>query len=94
MRAGTTRLSLYARAATRQTLDTEIDAPSTSAPGFELGFKVTDCDGAFAELVQAGAPGVVAPTTRRWGQRTAYVRDPDGKPHRAGAGPRTLKLAT
>ena len=35
-------------------------------------------DAAFAELVGAGAPAVVAPTTRSWGQRTAYVRDPDG----------------
>ena len=78
MRAGTTRLSLYTRAAMSETLGVEIDAPSTSAPAFELGFKVTDCDAAFAELVRAGAPVVAAPTTRPWGQRTAYVRDPDG----------------
>src|SRR5262245_9430088 len=78
MRAGTTRLSLYTRAAMSETLGMEIEAPSTSAPAFELGFKVTDCDAAFAELVQAGAPVVAVPTTRPWGQRTAYVRDPDG----------------
>jgi uncharacterized glyoxalase superfamily protein PhnB len=39
---------------------------------------VPDCDAAFAALVAAGAPAVMPPTTRSWGQRTAYVRDPDG----------------
>ena len=48
------------------------------APGFELGFKVASCDDAFAALVGRGAEAVVAPTTREWGQRTAYLRDPDG----------------
>ena len=78
MKAGTTRLSLYTRDAMAETLGTAIDGPSPAAPTFELGFKVSDCDAAFAELVAAGAAGVVPPTTRPWGQRTAYVRDPDG----------------
>ena len=78
MKAGTTRLSLYTRDAMAKTLGLALDAPSPAAPAFELGFKVSDCDAAFAELVAAGAPAVVAPTTRAWGQRTAYVRDPDG----------------
>ena len=76
--AGTTRLSLYTREAMQQTLGAALDAPSPSAPAFELGFKVPDCDAAFAELVAAGAPAVTRPITRPWGQRTAYVRDPDG----------------
>jgi catechol 2,3-dioxygenase-like lactoylglutathione lyase family enzyme len=78
MKAGTTRLSLYTRDAMAETLGIAIVAPSPAAPAFELGFKVSDCDAAFAELVAVGAPAVVAPTTRPWGQRTAYVRDPDG----------------
>ena len=78
MKAGTTRLSLYTRDAMAETLGIVIDPPSPDAPAFELGFKVSDCDAAFAELVAAGAPAVVPPTTRPWGQRTAYVRDPDG----------------
>jgi lactoylglutathione lyase len=78
MRAGTTRLSLYARDAMAETLGVGIEAPSPAAPAFELGFKVSDCDAAFEELVAAGAAPVVPPTTRPWGQRTAYVRDPDG----------------
>jgi catechol 2,3-dioxygenase-like lactoylglutathione lyase family enzyme len=78
IQAGSTRLSLYTREAMRETLGTALDAPSPSAPAFELGFKVPDCDAAFAELVAAGALPVTRPTTRFWGQRTAYVRDPDG----------------
>jgi catechol 2,3-dioxygenase-like lactoylglutathione lyase family enzyme len=78
MSAGTTRLSLYTRDAMAETLGIAIDTPSPAAPAFEIGFKVSDCDAAFAELVAAGAPAVVPLTTHPWGQRTAYVRDPDG----------------
>jgi catechol 2,3-dioxygenase-like lactoylglutathione lyase family enzyme len=59
-------------------LGISLAAPASSAPGFEIGFKVADIDAAFNELVQRGALPVVAPTDRFWGQRTAYVRDPDG----------------
>ena len=48
------------------------------ATGFEIGFKVPDVDAAFAELVAQGASPVTSPTTRPWGQRTAYIRDLDG----------------
>jgi lactoylglutathione lyase len=78
IRAGTTRLSLYTREAMEETLGVALEAPSPTAPAFELGFKVPDCDAAFAELVAAGAPAAGPPTTRPWGQRTAYLRDPDG----------------
>ncbi|HEY8516084.1 MAG TPA: VOC family protein [Candidatus Binatia bacterium] len=78
LRAGTTRLSLYAREAMAETLGTPLEPPSRTAPAFELGFKVEDCDAAFAELAAAGVEAVTPPTTRPWGQRTAYVRDPDG----------------
>jgi lactoylglutathione lyase len=78
LKAGTTRLSLYARDAMAETLGMRLDVPSPSAPAFELGFKVEDCDAAFAELIAAGAIAVTQPTTRPWGQRTAYARDPDG----------------
>ena len=75
---GATRISLYERAAMAETLGRPLVAPSPDAPGFELGFLVDDCDSAFEELVAAGAEGAVPPTDRAWGQRTAYVRDPDG----------------
>jgi catechol 2,3-dioxygenase-like lactoylglutathione lyase family enzyme len=45
---------------------------------FEIGFKVDDVDAAFEAMVRRGAVAAVDPATRPWGQRTAYVRDPDG----------------
>jgi lactoylglutathione lyase len=75
---GATRLALYTRTAMAKTLGMSLDAPAANAPGFEIGFKVADVNSAFRELVARGAPAVVPPTDRFWGQRTAYVRDPDG----------------
>ena len=75
---GVTRVALYERRAMAATLGRELEPPSPDAPGFELGFKVDDCDAAFDDLVSGGAAPAVPPTDRVWGQRTAYVRDPDG----------------
>lgn len=71
---GRTRLALYERTAMAATLGVSVD----DAPAFEVGFKVDDVDAAYAELVTGGATPAVSPTDREWGQRTAYVRDPDG----------------
>ena len=75
---GTTRLALYTRSAMAKTLGMALDPPVSNAPGFELGFKVSDVDAAFTELIARGARPVMPPTDRFWGQRTAYLRDPDG----------------
>ena len=75
---GGTRLALYTRSAMAKTLAMSLEAPAANAPGFEIGFKVDDVDTAVSELVARGASPAVAPTDRFWGQRTAYVRDPDG----------------
>lgn len=75
---GATRLGLYSRAAMAKTLGLPLEAPAWHAPAFELGFKVDDVDASFTELVKRGATPVTPPVTRPWGQRTAYVRDPDG----------------
>ena len=75
---GITRLGLYTRKAMAETLGLRLTAPSEQSPGFEIGFKVADVDAAYAKLVENGAEPQTAPTTRPWGQRTAYVRDPDG----------------
>ena len=75
---GVTRVALYARSAMSDTLGRPLRAPSDDAPGFELGFKVDDCDAAFRDLVDRGATPAVEPQDRAWGQRTAYLRDPDG----------------
>jgi lactoylglutathione lyase len=78
LRTGATRLALYEREAMAQTVGRTLRAPDPDAPGFELGFKVADCDAAYATLLARGARAVTPPTTRTWGQRTAYVFDPDG----------------
>ena len=75
---GTTRLALYTRSAMAKTLGMALNPPVSNAPGFELGFKVSDVDAGFAELIARGAQPVMPPTDRFWGQRTAYLRDPDG----------------
>ncbi len=75
---GATRLGLYTRGAMAKTLGMSLKPPTHNAPGFEIGFKVPDVGEAFAELVGRGASAVMPPTDRPWGQRTAYVRDPDG----------------
>jgi lactoylglutathione lyase len=75
---GATRLALYQREAMSATLGRPLSAPERHAPGFEIGFKVVDVDAAYAELVGGGAEPVTPPADRPWGQRTAYVGDPDG----------------
>lgn len=78
LETGATRLALFTRDAMSVTLGMPLKAPANDAPGFELGFKVDNVDAAFRELRESGAAEVIAPTDRPWGQRTAYVRDPDG----------------
>jgi catechol 2,3-dioxygenase-like lactoylglutathione lyase family enzyme len=75
---GATRLALYTRSAMANTLGMSLQAPGVNAPGFEVGFKVANVDAAVNELIARGISPVVPPTDRFWGQRTAYVRDPDG----------------
>ncbi len=75
---GATRLAFYERGAMEETLGTTLEAPAENAPAFELGFFVANVDTAYAELVVLGATAVTPPADRLWGQRTAYVRDPDG----------------
>jgi lactoylglutathione lyase len=75
---GVTRLALYTRSAMAKTLGMSLEMPRSNAPGFELGFKVEDVDAAVNELMPRGAALAVPPEDRFWGQRTAYIRDPDG----------------
>ena len=75
---GRTRLSLFERGAMSEALHMPLRRPAEDAPAFEIGFKVANVDVAYVELVGRGAEVAVPPTTRPWGQRTAYLRDPDG----------------
>ena len=78
LETGATRLALYERGAMAETLGRALQPPAPDAPAFELGFKVSDVDEAYSALSKQGVPIVMPPTDRHWGQRTAYVRDPDG----------------
>jgi catechol 2,3-dioxygenase-like lactoylglutathione lyase family enzyme len=53
-------------------------ARASEPPAFEVCFVTDDVQGAFDRAVSEGAEAVTAPQTKPWGQRVAYVRDPDG----------------
>ena len=47
---------------------------------FEVCVQVDDVDAAVAELRGTGAPVLVEPADQPWGERLAYVQDPEGNP--------------
>jgi len=75
---GTTRLSLYTREAMGRTLGRTLRAPDEDAPGFEIAFLVEDVDAEIDALRELGVRIETPAEDRFWGQRTAYLRDPDG----------------
>lgn len=52
--------------------------PDPAAPVFEIAFETTDVEAAFQRAVAAGATEVQPVRDEPWGQRTAYVSDPNG----------------
>lgn len=52
--------------------------PPGAGRGFELCLYVEDVDATVSRLQQAGAPILVAPVNQPWGERVAYVEDPEG----------------
>jgi lactoylglutathione lyase len=53
--------------------------PVTGRP-FELCLEVADVDGFVGELARAGVAVLAEPADQVWGERVAYVEDPDGNP--------------
>jgi len=75
---GSLRFGLYERDAMATALGID-DAALGEAPGaLELAFEVPDCDAAYAGALAAGARSFREPQDRAWGERTAYLLDPDG----------------
>lgn len=74
---GETRLAFSSRALMRQ-LGKAPGRARPEAPVFEIAFETEDVDAAFARAVAAGGHPVQAARDEPWGQRTAYVGDPDG----------------
>lgn len=52
--------------------------PAKLASATEIGLVTDDVDGAYERALAAGASAAKAPTSKPWGQRVAYVRDPFG----------------
>jgi lactoylglutathione lyase len=77
-RIGEVRLGLFGATAMAETLGRPVQVPEPGRAGVEVGFTVDDVDEAYDDLVGAGAAPVTPPGDRPWGQRTAYVADPDG----------------
>ena len=56
----------------------EARVPAPGAHEGEVAFVVDDVDAVYSELRARGVAFVCPPTDRRWSQRTAYFKDPDG----------------
>lgn len=54
------------------------DSADRRPAGFEFGFEVADVAAAWKRALGAGATPYAEPADKPWGQRIAYVRDPDG----------------
>ena len=75
---GSVRLGLYERSAMATTLGVDAETLGRPPGAVELAFEVEDVDAAHAAAVAAGARNFQAPADRYWGERTAYLLDPDG----------------
>ena len=75
---GGVTLGLYDRATMAENLG--VAEPELGSPpgALELAFQVSDCDDAFRAALDAGARSFRPPEDRPWGERTAYILDPDG----------------
>ncbi len=58
--------------------ESESGLPPPGTHEGEVAFLVQDVDEVYARLCSRGVAFVRAPEDRPWGQRTAYLRDPDG----------------
>jgi lactoylglutathione lyase len=64
-----------------------IGAHRGDGPRFELWVYVDDVDETVARLREAGVPVLAEPEDMPWGERMAYVSDPDGNPVALAAPP-------
>ena len=77
MSTGKTRLGFYTKDAMSNTIKMDLVEPPENSFKFEIGFKVDNVDRVYKKLIDSGVKGAVPPVTRPWGQRTAYIYDPD-----------------
>jgi lactoylglutathione lyase len=53
-------------------------APGEDPAGVELTLELEDLDAGLASALEHGATLVASPELKAWGQRVAFIRDPDG----------------
>jgi lactoylglutathione lyase len=75
LETGSTALAFAARELAEESVR---ELANREPSGFEVCLVDEDVEGAYERAVGAGAAGVSEPEEKPWGQRTAYVRDPDG----------------
>jgi lactoylglutathione lyase len=80
MDTGTTTLSFAANGLAKSNLPCGFreNNPCSLPAGFELAFVIDDVQAAYDRALAAGAQAVAPPTTKKWGQTVAFVRDRDG----------------
>ncbi|WP_432133454.1 MULTISPECIES: VOC family protein [unclassified Streptomyces] len=67
--------------------DTQYGTPAGQGPRFEMFVLVDDLDSTLKDLADASVPLLRAAVEMPWGERIAYVADPDGNPVALAAGP-------
>jgi lactoylglutathione lyase len=75
LETGATALAFAAR---RLAAESVRELADREPGGFEICLVDEDVEGTFSRAIEAGAEAVSDPEEKPWGQRTAYVRDPDG----------------
>ncbi|WP_455586667.1 VOC family protein [Bacteroides sp.] len=75
------RLIMFPRKEFEQMVSQRFDYPKGLNGTMELSFDLPtfdDVDSEYNRCLQQGVKGVMPPTTEPWGQRIAYIADPDG----------------
>jgi lactoylglutathione lyase len=67
--------------------ETQYGTPAGQGPRFEMFVLVDDLDTTLKDLADASVPLLRAAVEMPWGERIAYVADPDGNPVALAAGP-------
>ena len=58
----------------------QYDLDMADGPRFEMFLYVDDVDTTFMKLREGGAPALREPDDMPWGERVAFVQDPEGNP--------------
>lgn len=75
------RLIMFPRKDFEQMVSKRFDYPKSLNGTMKLSFALPtfeNVDKEYTRCLQLGTQGVMSPTTEPWGQRTAYIADPDG----------------